>query len=121
MRLHPVQWECAKEAKDVLDLIRLEQDQILLNFCAFREAILSTGGCPQIRFFFAYTRGMSRYTKATHTVYLHFMSNQSGWHCQFLEADLKTSLPRRFTFASPDKIRELARRGEAWRNLERKK
>jgi hypothetical protein len=72
------------------------------------------------RFFFAYTQTMSRYTKATHTVYLHFMSNQNGWHCQFLEADLKTSLPRRFTFASPDKIRELARRGEAWGNLESK-
>jgi hypothetical protein len=79
------------------------------------------GFFPQhIRLLFAYTHGMSRYTKATHTVYLHFMSNQSGWHCQFLEADLKTSLPCRFTFASADKIRELARRGEAWGNLESK-
>jgi hypothetical protein len=63
---------------------------------------------------------MSRYTKANHTVYLHFMSSQNGWHCQFLEADLKTSLPRTFTFAHADKIRELARRGEAWGTLESK-
>jgi hypothetical protein len=31
---------------------------------------------------------------------------------------LKTSLPRTFTFADPDKIRELARRGEAMRTSE---
>jgi hypothetical protein len=29
-----------------------------------------------------------------------------GWHCQFLEADLKTPWPRKLTFASPDKIIE---------------
>jgi hypothetical protein len=39
---------------------------------------------------------------------------------QFLEPDLKTPLPRKFTFADPEKIRELARRGEAWGNLESK-
>jgi hypothetical protein len=33
---------------------------------------------------------------------------------QFLEADLKTPLPRKLTFSDPEKIRELARRGEAW-------
>ena len=33
---------------------------------------------------------------------------------QFTEADLKTPLPRTFTFADSEKIRELARRGEAW-------
>ena len=38
---------------------------------------------------------------------------RSGWQVQFLEADLKTPLPRKLTFADPDKIRELARRGEA--------
>jgi hypothetical protein len=56
---------------------------------------------------------MSRYTKANHSVYMSFMS-RDGWHVQFLEADLKTALPRKFTFADPEKIRELARRGEAW-------
>ena len=27
---------------------------------------------------------------------------------------MKTPLPRKFTFTEPDKIREMARRGEAW-------
>jgi len=27
---------------------------------------------------------------------------RDGWYCQFLEADLKTPLPRKFTFATPD-------------------
>lgn len=56
---------------------------------------------------------MSRYTKANHTVYMSFMFVQGGWHCQFLEPDLKTSLPCKLTFVDPEKIRELARRGEA--------
>jgi hypothetical protein len=34
-------------------------------------------------------------------------------YVQFLEADLKTPLPKELTFTDPDKIRELARRGEA--------
>ena len=34
---------------------------------------------------------------------------------QFLELDLKTPLPRKLTFVGPEKIRELAERGEAWR------
>jgi hypothetical protein len=36
------------------------------------------------------------------------------WQVQFLEADLKTPLPRKLTFTDPEKIREVARRGEAW-------
>lgn len=39
---------------------------------------------------------------------------RGGWQVQFTEGDLKTPLPRTFTFADPEKIRELARRGEAW-------
>ena len=42
-------------------------------------------------------------------VYMHFHYHQ-GWHVQFLEADLKTSLPRRLTFTDPEKIHNLARR-----------
>jgi hypothetical protein len=42
------------------------------------------------------------------------------WHCQFLEADAKTVLPRKLNFADAAKIRELARRGEAWGDLESK-
>jgi hypothetical protein len=44
----------------------------------------------------------------------------SGWFCQFLEPDLKTPLPKKLTFAHADKIRELARRGEASGDLESK-
>jgi hypothetical protein len=32
----------------------------------------------------------------------------------FVEADLGTPLPRKLNFADPDKIRDLARHGEAW-------
>lgn len=39
---------------------------------------------------------------------------REGWQVRFCEADLKTPLPRTFTFTDPEKIRELARRGEAW-------
>jgi hypothetical protein len=63
--------------------------------------------------------GMSRYTKASHQVYMYFQS-RGGWHVQFLEVDLKTPLPRQFTFQHADKLRELARRGEALGTLEQK-
>jgi hypothetical protein len=39
---------------------------------------------------------------------------RSGWQVQFLAPDLKTPLPRKLNFADPEKIRGLARRGEAW-------
>jgi len=57
---------------------------------------------------------MSRYTKASPQVYMHFMTRDGGWFCQFLEADLKTPLLKKLTFANVDTIRVLARRGEAW-------
>jgi hypothetical protein len=38
---------------------------------------------------------------------------RSGWQVQ-CDSDLKTPLPRELTFQNPEKIRELARRGEAW-------
>jgi len=50
-------------------------------------------------------------------VYMHFML-RDGWYCQFLEEDLKTSLPRKFTFADVSKVRELAEKGKAFANLE---
>lgn len=37
-----------------------------------------------------------------------------GFSHVHLEADLKTPLPRKLVFTDPDKIRELARKGEAW-------
>ena len=36
-----------------------------------------------------------------------------GWYCQFLERDGKTPLPKKLTFASADKVRELAELGGA--------
>src|SRR5580692_4958693 len=62
-------------------------------------------------------RGMSRYDRPSHRVYMSFFL-RSGWQVQFLEPDLKTPLPRKFTFADAEKIRELARRGEAWGDSE---
>jgi hypothetical protein len=47
-----------------------------------------------------------------------FFMFRRGWQVQLLEADLKTSLPRTFAFANPDKIRELARRGEPMQTSE---
>jgi hypothetical protein len=42
---------------------------------------------------------------------------RTGWHCQFLEPDLKTPLNRKLTFSDPRKIIELARRAGAFANL----
>lgn len=36
---------------------------------------------------------------------------RSGWHCQFLEPDLKTALLKKLTFSDSRKIVELAERG----------
>jgi hypothetical protein len=47
---------------------------------------------------------MSRYDRPSHRVYMSFIS-RSGWQIQFLEPDLKTPLPAKFTFADPEKIR----------------
>jgi hypothetical protein len=43
---------------------------------------------------------------------------RADWQVQFAEADLKTLLPHQFTLKDPEKIRELARRGEAWGDSE---
>jgi hypothetical protein len=39
-----------------------------------------------------------------HQVYMSFFL-KSGWQVQFLEPDPKTPLPRKLTFADPEKIR----------------
>jgi hypothetical protein len=44
-----------------------------------------------------------------HRVYLSFQ-DRKGWHCQFLEEDLKTALPRKLHFASSEKVIELIER-----------
>lgn len=40
------------------------------------------------------------------------------WHVRFLEPGLQTPLPKTLTFKDDRKIRELARRGEAWQTSE---
>jgi hypothetical protein len=56
---------------------------------------------------------MSRFDRPSHRVYMSFLQRE-GWFVQFLESDLRTPLPRTFTFTDPEKIRELDKRGEAW-------
>jgi len=53
---------------------------------------------------------------ARHRVYLYFF-HSTGWYCQFLEADLKTPLPRKLNFGTPDKIVELVRRTGSLKDL----
>jgi hypothetical protein len=50
-------------------------------------------------------------------VYMHFML-RDGWRCQFLEADLKTPLPRRLTFQDSAKVIQMAEMGGAFKMLE---
>jgi len=50
-------------------------------------------------------------------VYMYFMLRE-GWHCQFLEADLKTPLPKKLNLSSSQKIIETAERGGYNMNLE---
>ena len=52
-----------------------------------------------------------------HRVYMSFMC-RNGWLCQFLEEDLKTSLPRKVILGSQEKVREMARRGGAAMSLD---
>jgi hypothetical protein len=48
---------------------------------------------------------------------MYFMQRQ-GWYCQFLEADLKTSLPRKLNLDDPEKLIEMAERGGGLPNRE---
>jgi hypothetical protein len=70
----------------------------------------------RIRRFFSYTESMTS-QEVRHRVYLSFQCRY-GWHCQFLEQDLKTPLPRKLHFASSDKVVELVERGGGLSNLE---
>jgi hypothetical protein len=56
-----------------------------------RRGKYSAGG--YLRPFFAYTLSMSRYDRPSHQVSMYFFK-RGGWQVQFLEADLKTPLPR---------------------------
>ena len=52
-----------------------------------------------------------------HRVYMSFQT-QSGWHCQFLEEDLKTPIPVRLNVVRLEKLFEIAERGGYRLNLE---
>jgi hypothetical protein len=69
-----------------------------------------------IRHLFAYNGRMANPT-GRHRVYMSFQ-DRHGWHCQFLEEDLKTALPRRMHFSSSDKIIELVERGGGFTDQE---
>jgi hypothetical protein len=60
---------------------------------------------------------MSRYTKSNHKVFMQFVRREV-WHVTFLEPGLERPLPKTLTFRDEGKIRELARRGEAWGDSE---
>jgi hypothetical protein len=53
----------------------------------------------------------------SHKVYMTFFQ-RSGWQVRFLKADCRTQLTKRFVFTDPEKIKELAKRGEAWGDSE---
>jgi len=55
--------------------------------------------------------------KPAHRVYMYFQT-QSGWHCQFLEEDLKTPLPRKLNLLRQEKLFEIAEHGGYELNLE---
>lgn len=43
---------------------------------------------------------------------------RTGWHCQFLEPDLTTHLPKKLTLPDPETLLQLAERGGYKTNLE---
>jgi hypothetical protein len=49
-----------------------------------------------------------------------FFARDGGWYVQFCESDAKTPLPLKLNFKHADKVRELARRGEALGTWEQK-
>ena len=53
-----------------------------------------------------------RHERPSRRVYMSFFLNRF-WNCQFLEMDRKTPLPKKMTFPSADKVRELANIGGA--------
>lgn len=52
-----------------------------------------------------------------HRVYMYYIY-RNHWMCQFLEEDLKTPLPRRLYFRSPEKIRAIVDKVGSFANLQ---
>jgi hypothetical protein len=48
---------------------------------------------------------------------MYFARVNDHWHCHFLEADLKNPISCGLTFASADKLYEMAKRGLALKDL----
>lgn len=48
---------------------------------------------------------------------MHFQT-RSGWHCQFLEEDLKTPIRKKLNLVAPETLFEIAERGGYWLNLD---
>ena len=69
-----------------------------------------------VRPLFAYTASMTG-EEVRHRVYMSFQC-RFGWHCQFLEQDLKTPLRKKLHFASSDMVVELVERGGGLSSLE---
>lgn len=63
---------------------------------------------------------MDSSTGSTHRALMGFQERRGGWHVSFLESDCQTSLPRKLTFATPDKIRTMQQRFGASQLLEDK-
>ena len=60
---------------------------------------------------------MPGHDQPTHIIYMVFFLCR-GWNVQFLLSDCRTPLPRRFTYSSPEPIRDLARRAGALATVE---
>lgn len=56
--------------------------------------------------------------RPNHRVLMQWDFYRGMWHVSFLEQDCRTPLPRKFKFQEPEKIRDLARKGEALRTSE---
>ncbi|HEX4066523.1 MAG TPA: hypothetical protein VHZ09_10915 [Acidobacteriaceae bacterium] len=50
-------------------------------------------------------------------MYMHFQT-QSGWHCQFLEQDLKTPLSKKLNLVRQERLFDIAEHGGYALNLE---
>ncbi len=57
-----------------------------------------------------------------HSVQMLFYRSKNGcWMCRFIDEDHKTNLPRKLSFASPDKVVEASERGGALRCMRQRK
>ena len=69
-----------------------------------------------VRLLFAYNRSMNS-PNGPHRIYMSFQ-DRHGWHCQFLEADLQTALPRKLCFKSANNIIEMVEHGGGFKDQE---